>query len=179
MFPLRYNTAGQEVPLGYFLDSADGDTEETGLTIANTDIKLHKSGATSLANKNSGGATHMSNGIYYAVLDATDTNTLGPMVIFVHVSGALTVRLECIVYPAAVYDGLYGSGIAELTGVPSATPDFGTALMTLFMPTRNKLISDDNTGEVQIHKDDGTKIIEQPYTDSGGIFTRNKMETPD
>lgn len=104
--PLRQSTASQEVPLGYFLDSADGNTEETGLTIANTDIKLWKTGATTLANKNIGGATHISNGIYYTVLDDTDTNTLGPLVIFVHVSGALAVRLECLVLAANIYDSL-------------------------------------------------------------------------
>lgn len=107
---LKQSTASQEVPLGYFLDSTDGNTEETALAIANTDIKLWKAGATTLANKNSGGATHISNGIYYAVLDATDTNTLGPLVIFVHVAGALAVRLECCVLAANVYDSLIGGG---------------------------------------------------------------------
>jgi hypothetical protein len=105
---LKYNTASQEIPLGYFVDSTDGNTEETGLTIANTDIKLWKNGATTLANKNSGGATHISNGIYYAVLDATDTNTKGPMVVFVHVSGALSVKLECEVLDANYFDARYG-----------------------------------------------------------------------
>lgn len=103
---LRQSTASQEVPLGYFVDSTDGNTEETALTIANTDIKLWKMGATTLANKNSGGATHISNGVYYAVLDATDTNTLGGLVIYVHVTGALPVRLECEVLSANVYDSL-------------------------------------------------------------------------
>lgn len=106
---LKQSTASQEVPLGYFLDSTDGNTEETGLTIANTDIKLWKAGATTLANKNSGGATHISNGIYYAVLDATDTDTLGSLVVFVHVAGALPVRLECEVLAANVYDSLVGA----------------------------------------------------------------------
>lgn len=103
---LKQSTASQEIPLGYFVDSTDGNTEETALTIANTDIKLWKAGATTLANKNSGGATHISNGIYYAVLDATDTNTLGPLVIFVHVAGALPVRVECEVLEANVYESL-------------------------------------------------------------------------
>lgn len=106
---LRQSTASQEVPLGYFVDSTDGNTEETGLTIANTDIKIWKTGATSLASKNSGGATHMANGVYYATLDATDTDTIGPLVIFVHVSGALAVRLECNVLDEAVYDVKYGT----------------------------------------------------------------------
>ncbi len=106
MIPLKQSAASQEIPLGYFLDSTDGNTEETALSIANTDIKLWKAGATTLANKNSGGATHIANGIYYATLDATDTDTLGPLVIFVHVAGALPIRLECQVMPANVFEAL-------------------------------------------------------------------------
>jgi hypothetical protein len=126
--PLKQSTASQEVPLGYFVDSTDGNTEETGLTIANTDIKIWKSGATTLANKNSGGATHISNGVYYAVLDATDTDTLGPLVIFVHVAGALAVRVECVVLAANVFDsGIAGTDVlqADVTqwlGTAAATP---------------------------------------------------------
>ncbi len=133
MIFLKQSTASQEVPLGYFVDSTDGNTEETALTIANTDIKLWKNGATTLANKNSGGATHISNGIYYAVLDATDTDTVGPMVIFVHVSGALTVRLECCVLAANVFDSLVGAtdkldvNTAEIAGsnVSTSTAQIG------------------------------------------------------
>lgn len=106
MIYLKQSTASQEVPLGYFLDSTNGNDEETALTIANTDIKVWKSGATTLASKNSGGATHISNGIYYTVLDATDTDTLGPLVLFVHVSGALAVRVPCVVLNANNYDSL-------------------------------------------------------------------------
>lgn len=127
--PLRYNTASQEIPLGHFLDSGDGDTEENGLTIANTDIKLWKSGATTLANKASGGATNISNGIWYCVLDATDTNTYGPMVVFVHVAGALAVRVECAVMEATAYDALYaalGTGSIEADAV-AISGDSGAA----------------------------------------------------
>lgn len=109
MIRLRQSTASQEVPLGHFVDDADGKTAETALTIANTDIKVWKAGATTLANKNSGGATHISGGIYYAVLDATDTDTIGPLVLFVAVSGALAVRLECEVLDEAQYDALFGT----------------------------------------------------------------------
>jgi hypothetical protein len=103
---LKQSTASQEIVLGPFLDSTNGDDEETGLTIANTDILIWKAGATTLAAKNSGGATHISDGVYYAVLDATDTNTLGSMKIFVHVAGALFCTLTCLVLPAASYDSL-------------------------------------------------------------------------
>ncbi len=126
--PLKFATASQEIPLGYFLDSGDGDTEETGLTVNNTDIKLWKAGATTLANKNSGGGTHIASGIYYATLDTTDTDTYGPLIIFVHVSGSLALRIECWVMNADAYDALFaadGTGhieadIVEISG--AATP---------------------------------------------------------
>ena len=107
---LKQSTASQEVPIGPFVDSTDGVTAETALTIANTDIKIWVAGATTLANKNSGGATHISGGIYYAVLDATDTATLGSLKIFVAVSGALACVVECIVMAANIYDSLVGGG---------------------------------------------------------------------
>lgn len=129
MIPLKLSTASQEIPLGYFVDSTDGNTEETGLSIANTDIKLWKAGATSLANKNSGGATHMANGLYYAVLDATDTDTLGPLVIFVHVAGALPIRLECRVMPANVYEALVtGTEWLEATTLRNEVSISGTTI---------------------------------------------------
>lgn len=103
---LRQSTASQEILLGPFLDSTDGNTAETGLTIANTDIKLWVEGATTEASKTSGGATHIASGRYYAVLDATDTATLGKLEINVHVAGALPVRREFMVVPAAVYDAM-------------------------------------------------------------------------
>ena len=94
---LDHATVSQEVPFGPFLSDTDGKTAQTGLTIANTDIKLWKSGATTLVNKNSGGATHMANGVYYATLDATDTSLAGPLVGFIHMAGALPVKFECLV----------------------------------------------------------------------------------
>lgn len=132
---LKQSTASQEIPLGYFVDSTDGNTEETGLTIANTDIKLWKNGATTLANKNSGGATHISNGVYYAVLDATDTNTVGPMVVFVHVSGALAVRVECHVYEEAIYDALFGASATGL--LPANVTQWNSTALSTTNPLPN------------------------------------------
>jgi hypothetical protein len=122
MIYLRQSTASQEVILGPFVDSTDGNTQKTALTIANTDIKIWVSGATTLANKNSGGATHISGGIYYAVLDATDTATIGPLVIFVHVATALAVRVACMVLDEAVYDAWFGTvALATATNITAGT----------------------------------------------------------
>lgn len=138
---LKYSTAGQEIPLGYFVDALDGNTEETGLTIANTDIKLWKMGATALVSKNSGGATHMANGIYYCTLDDTDTNTLGGLVVFVHVSGALAVKVECEVVPANVYDAVIAGtdklqvDTVELNGTAQTANDIGQDINDILADT--------------------------------------------
>jgi hypothetical protein len=125
--PLKQSTASQEIPLGIFVDSTDGNTEEAGLTIANTDIKLWKQGATTLASKNSGGATYISNGIYYCVLDATDTDTLGGLVVFIHVSGALAVRVECCVLTANNYDAAIAGTITAAANVTQISGDSAAA----------------------------------------------------
>ncbi|HEU4854955.1 MAG TPA: hypothetical protein VFS89_06660 [Nitrosospira sp.] len=88
------------------MDDTDGKTQETALTIANTDIRIWKEGGLAEVNKNSGGATHMNSGRYYTVLDATDTNTFGKLEVNVHVTGALPVRREFMVLPTNVYDSL-------------------------------------------------------------------------
>jgi hypothetical protein len=127
--PLKYNTASQTIILGPFLDDTDGKTPKTALTISNTDIKLKKHNATSDASKNSGGATHIANGYYYATLDATDTNTIGRLVISVNVAGALPVWHEFIVYPAEPFDYLFAAAGTDYMKVDIAQVD-GAALGT-------------------------------------------------
>lgn len=125
-FILRQSTAGQEVPLGPFLDDTDGKTAETALAIANTDIKIFKSGATAEVSKNSGGATHIASGRYYCVLDATDTNTLGSGELNVHVAGALPVKVRFTVLPSNVYDSI----VAGTDKLQVDVAEFGNATGT-------------------------------------------------
>lgn len=129
MIYLRQSTASQEVLLGPFVDSTDGVTAETALSIANTDIKIFVAGATTLANKNSGGATHISAGNYYAVLDATDTATMGSGAIVVQMAGALAVRHDFVVLHANVYDSMI-AGI-EFLEVASTKQKFSITSTTL------------------------------------------------
>jgi len=127
--PLKYNTASQTIILGPFLDDTDGKTPKTALTIANTDIKLKKHNGTSDTNKNSGGATHIANGYYYTTLDATDTDTIGRLIISVNATGALPVWHEFIVYPAEVFDYLFAAAGTDYMKVDIAQID-GVALGT-------------------------------------------------
>lgn len=173
--PLRFSTASQEIPLGYFVDATDGNSEETGLTIANTDIKLWKAGATTLASKNSGGATHIANGVYYCTLDATDTNTLGPLIVFCHIAAsALSVRVECQVLTAAEYDGRFTTSMAEETAVPAATASIWQKLNFLFLTVRNKVTETATTQT--FYADDGTTpVAAATVSDDGTTATRGEL----
>lgn len=104
--PLKQSTA-VTVRIGPFRDRTDGVTEETGLSLAATDVQVSKAWA-AFANKNSATApTHDSDGWYTCALDTTDTGTLGPLVIKVQDPDTfLPVRAEFIVLPANVYDSL-------------------------------------------------------------------------
>jgi hypothetical protein len=105
---LRQATNSQSRALGPFLDSVDFLTAKTGLTIANTDIKIVVNGGAS-ANKNSGGGTHRVNGVYGVTFDATDTATVGEMEVSVVVAGALPVFDKFFVVEEAVYDALFAA----------------------------------------------------------------------
>jgi hypothetical protein len=128
MIYLRQSTASQSVLVGPFVDSTDGVTAETGLTIANTDIRLSANGGNMVA-KNSGGGTHDEIGYYTITLDATDTATVGRLQLCINATGALPVYHEFIVLEEAVYDNLFaasapgplaannnGSGLTEAGG---------------------------------------------------------------
>ena len=90
---LQYGVNDQTIPLGIALDSTDGNTPVTDLTINASDILICKNGAALVA-KNSGGATHDTGGIYLCTLDSVDCNTYGPIKIFCHVDGALVLAFE-------------------------------------------------------------------------------------
>jgi hypothetical protein len=125
MIPLKQSTASQTVTIGPFLDATDAVTLESGLTIANTDIRLSKAGG-NIVPKNSGGGTYDEAGAYTITLDATDTNTVGSLQLYCNMSGALPVYHEFYVFEEAIYDALYG---ASATGFDSnGRVDVGTIL---------------------------------------------------
>jgi hypothetical protein len=108
MFHLRQSTASQAVLIGPFIDETDGITAMTGLTIANTDIRLSANGG-NIAAKNSGGGTHDELGYYTITLDATDTATVGRLQLMVHATGALPVYHEFQVVEEVPFDAIYAS----------------------------------------------------------------------
>ena len=104
---LKQSTAAT-IKIGPFVDSTDGVTAETGLTISQADIRLSKNGGAFAQTNNATGATHDENGYYGVPLDTTDTNTLGRLRVAVNESGALPVWQDFMVVNANVYDSLVG-----------------------------------------------------------------------
>lgn len=129
MIPLRQSTAAQTFSIGSFVDDTDFKTVENVLSIANTDIKLKKNGATAV-NKNSGGATSDVNGMYAITLDATDTDTVGKLQGSVLVTGALVVWFDCYVFEEAVYDLMYPAAATGVVTVGTNNDKTGYALST-------------------------------------------------
>lgn len=165
MIPLKQSTASQEILLGRFVDATDGDTEETALTIANTDIKLWKAGATTVASKNSGGATHIANGLYYCVLDATDTDTLGPLIVTVHVSGARPVERECIV---GGYATALDANLATISADAQSATDFKDLVDTGYDPATHAVatVSSVSALGTQAKADVNAEVVDVMATDT-------------
>ncbi len=120
MLYLKQSTASQARLIGPFVDDTDGATAETGLTIANTDIRLSANGGNMFA-KTSGGGTHDENGWYTVTFDATDTATVGALQVSCKVAGALAVWAEAYVLEEAIYDALFAASAAGFDGSGQVT----------------------------------------------------------
>lgn len=125
---LKQSTA-VDIALGPFVDSTDGFTAETGLTIAQADVRLKKNAGAWAQKNQASSATHEENGWYEVSLDATDTNTLGILVIAVVEAGALPVWEKFMVVPANVYESLVnGTEWLEVTTLRNDVTISGTTI---------------------------------------------------
>jgi len=109
MLILRQSTA-VDVLIGPFVDTTDGNTVEAGKTL---DVELSKNGQ-GLANKSDSTAPADDDGAsvrgyYNCELDATDTNTVGTLMLCVHHADALPVWHSYQVVEEAIYDALFAA----------------------------------------------------------------------
>jgi hypothetical protein len=136
---LKQATVSQTRVVGPFIDDTDFVSLETGLTIADTNVKLSKNGGSSV-DKNSGGGTHVANGMYALTFDATDTATVGELSGSILMSGALVVVFKFTVLEEAIYDALFGSGaaafdangrvdVAKIAGTTQTARDLGASVL--------------------------------------------------
>ena len=142
MIYLKQSTA-VTLKIGPFLDDTDGKTAETGLTIAQADVRLSKNGA-NIAQKNEGtSCTHDELGIYGCPLNATDTGTLGRLQLWVHEAGALPIWHEFMVITANVFDSLFSTDnlevdILQMGGVAQSITDLKDFADTGYDPSGHK-----------------------------------------
>ena len=127
---LRQSTA-VEIKLGPFVDQTDGFTPETGLTILQADARLAKNGADWAQKAETTTLVAEENGWYRCLLDTTDTDTLGILIVAVNESGALPVWREFMVTAANIYDSVIGGGdvldvsVTQWLGTAAATSTVG------------------------------------------------------
>jgi hypothetical protein len=129
---LKQSTA-VTIVLGPFLDSADGVTPETGLTISQADVRLSKNGGSFAQKNDTGSCTHMENGNYSCALNTTDTGTVGVLRVHVNESGALPVWRDFMVLTADAYDALVnnsGNGIRGNVQAIAASVITATSIAT-------------------------------------------------
>lgn len=107
--PLKFNTGGQIVMFGPFLDDTDGITNELSLAITAANILFHKKNAVSTVIHSLSGATHIVSGLYAVTMGTGDTDVFGPMTGYIDVGGALATKLEMVVMEADAYDALYAT----------------------------------------------------------------------
>lgn len=148
------------------VDETDFITPETGLTIAQADIRLSKNGAAFAQSNNAAGATHDENGFYGVPFDTTDTNTLGRLLLGILVSGAAPIEIYYMVIPANEFDSLISGSDALDVNVAEINEDTvapvrlakaanmvlpGTVDDSAFSPTTTEFESDDITEATADH----------------------------
>ncbi len=103
-----------DVAIGPFLDEDDGKTAETTLTITQPDVRLKKNAGAWAQKAAAQTLTHEEAGWYEVTLDATDTDTIGELIVAIHEAGALPVWRLFHVLAANVYDSLFGAATDKL-----------------------------------------------------------------
>jgi hypothetical protein len=177
MILLKQSTATTQL-IGPFIDDTDGKTAETGLTLAQADIRLSKNGG-NMAQKNDATAcTHDEIGYYSCPLNTTDTGTLGNLKLMVHQAGSLPVFHDFMVVTANIYDTLCSTDVlnVEITaaGVNSilnetltshTTADsLALAIKNLLKIGKNKWAYSGTT--FTIYDDNGSSVLYQFTLDS-------------
>jgi hypothetical protein len=146
-----------EVKVGPFLDEDDGKTAEDGLTIEDEHVLLAKNGGDWAAKAETTTLAHESQGWYRCLLGTDDTDTLGVLMLQIHVAGALPVWREFHVLVANVYDSLFGGDKLQVHAVEiSADLITATAIQDGAL-TADKFASDAITA-AKVASDVGTEI---------------------
>ncbi len=169
------------ITVGPLVAASDGDTEQTGKTLADTDFFLSKNGGVKAVPSDTNDATEDAHGIYRKQIHGTDTGTLGLLTVYIHFTDSLYLRQDYQVVTANYWDSKYSTDKLQV----DVTQWIGTAVT---LSTGNKPdvnideISDDTTapGNLELMFDgtgyaggtiklqtDLTQILAHTLTDTG------------
>ena len=140
---LKQSTA-VTLKIGPFLDETNGKDAETGLTIAQADVRLSKNGANIAQKGDATSCTHDELGVYGCPVSTTDTGTLGRLQLWVHESGALPVFHEYMVVTANFYDSVCSTDtlkadLTQIGGVTQSATDLKNFADAGYNPSTNKV----------------------------------------
>jgi len=169
---LKISTAAT-VKIGPFVDSTDGVTAKTELTIQKADVRLSLDGGNmAAAHSDQGaadaGAAHDELGYYDISLDTTDTATVGNLRMMISKSGALPVWADFTIVPAVVFDSLVAGtdnlqvDTMQLAGVAQSLTDLKDFADTGYDPATHKVsgvvLVDTTTTNTDMRGTDGAAL---------------------
>jgi len=173
---LKQSTA-VDVLIGPFVDSTDGNSEEVGLTISQSDVQLSKNGGGLSPKNDSDSCAHSANGCYICNLNATDTNTVGQLTLYVHEGGALPVRLDYHVVEEVVHVAMYGAA-AVGPATASALTTHHTLLNTVDSNAEAVAVAWANGGRLDLIIDQVLADTNELQTNQGNWLTATGFATP-
>lgn len=179
--------------IGPFLDDTDGKTAETGLTIAQADVRISKNGGNMAQKNEATSCSHDELGHYACPVDVTDTATLGLLKLMVHESGALPVWQEFLVVTANVWDTLCSTDtleadLTQIAGVVQSATDLKDFADAGYDPATNKVqgvvLADTVTTNTDMRGTDSaalaaTALSDSVWTDAKAAFLDHSINTVD
>ena len=138
------NHTSVSVKIGPFVDDTDGKTAETGLTIAQADVRLAMNGGNMVQKTEISTCTHDELGVYFCNLNETDTTHPGSLQLYVHKSGALPVWHDYTVLHDTVYDVVFSHerlevDLLELKGDAQSATDLKAFADSGYDPASNRV----------------------------------------
>src|SRR5215471_16380933 len=164
---LKQSTA-VTLTIGPFVDTADGFTAKTALSLVQSSIRLSKNGGSYAQKNDSTSPAHQENGNYSCVLNTTDTGTLGVLRLHVNFTGALPVWLDMMVVPANVWDSMFGASTLNVADSTIAAATFAANAIT------SSVLATDSIGSAQLAASAGTEIaaaIKALVIETAGSYT--------
>lgn len=108
--PVLRQSTSITITMGPYLDNVDGNTERTGLTIAQANVRLSKNGGAYAQKSDTNSATHQEMGNYSIPLNATDTGTPGRLRVYTHPTSSLPVWSDFLIMTSNAYEALVSGG---------------------------------------------------------------------